>query len=937
VGINHRHRWWVIVSLAVWCVVGVIGAAPRESPDKSSTQDATLTDNRQLRLTGLHNAGDLYMPFSGPAFGDWSTDPETEECIHYVKYPTNSRNIYCYIGALWVGGVVSDDTLVSEAYDEKYGFCELAAADSLQGGILRVGNIADDEFLSETIGRSTEHASGVLKIGVTAHSYTWADTLYDNFAIIQYAIHNRNDLPINDGWIGFFLDNDVHFDSTESAGRDDYSGMLDTLLYDDDPSSRVLIPFTIDNDGDPVNGTWDSIAVRGAISIRLLDADFTINRENFNWWVHFYYDWYTVEHFGPRRLGTPEDPLRPFGDTSTFGIATTDEMQYYLLSHPEVDYDAWEFAIHDSADGWLPAPPLDSDYFFGPDTRFLYSFGPFDLAPGDSLSFTIAVVLADNIHQEPTDYAAYFDPQNPSLWRNRLDFGPLMEQHRRVDSVYKSNLILPNPGPPQGLIITDFEESYAKLSWWPSCRPDLAGYHLYTKSPTGQWVLALPDLLTDTTAVFSVPDPARTYEFAVGLIDTLGRQSMQSMPVSVVPGRPYPVESLTVHMDGATPELSWTTRDDTTLQAFMIYRSIWRGSYGLYDSTVTRRYRDVGAESGVQYHYKVTAMTPGGLESEPAGPVTAIPRARDQGVMFYSLNYPGLPNGGPFQNQYLTALYQSAVDIYPIGWHNHAEGMIGLKQMSHYSLMVIDWEKREDGLPLGLTDSLRYYLANGGKAVFILLATETITGGVKTYRYGDGSFFHDVLKLDSAVMNGFRIQNNSFVGDLAGCAPLTAEYPTLMADTIRFRPSMIPIIGYIPMAGYLYPTDEAEWIYTYVSSNPDSSDNGQCNGLRYLGEDYSFILLTFPLSLMKAPAAYGALKQALADMGCDMSCGDICFDNRVTIGDAVYLINYLYRDGPAPPEMHDADVDCSGAVDLGDVLALVNLLFRGGAGLTCRP
>jgi hypothetical protein len=205
------------------------------------------------------------------------------------------------------------------------------------------------------------------------------------------------------------------------------------------------------------------------------------------------------------------------------------------------------------------------------------------------------------------------------------------------------------------------------------------------------------------------------------------------------------------------------------------------------------------------------------------------------------------------------------------------------------------------------------------------------------YRYGRGSFFHDILKLDSAVTNGFHIQNNSFVGDLAGCRPLFTGYPALMADTIKFRSSLVPISGFIPMAGYLFPTAEVEPIYGYISSHPDSITHGQCNGIRYRGETYSFVLLTFPLSLMKAPAEYLALKQALIDMGCDMGCGDICVDNRVTIGDAVFLANYLFRGGPPPAEMHDADVDCSGSVDLADAVALINFLFRGGAALTCCP
>jgi hypothetical protein len=250
-------------------------------------------------------------------------------------------------------------------------------------------------------------------------------------------------------------------------------------------------------------------------------------------------------------------------------------------------------------------------------------------------------------------------------------------------------------------------------------------------------------------------------------------------------------------------------------------------------------------------------------------------------------------------------------------------------------LIIVDWEKREDGPPLGFIDTLRYYLANGGNAVFILLATETISGGNKMYHYAPGSFFHDILKLDSAVTNGFHFQNNCFVGDLAGCQPLVPGYPTLVADTVKFRPSMIPITGFIPMAGYLFPTDEVEPLYTYVSSHPDSVNHGQINGIRYHGEVYQFVLFTFPLSLMKTPAAYLTLKQALSDMGIDMGCGDICADNRVTVGDAVFVVNYLFRGGPAPGVMNHADVDGSGLVDLADAIYLVNFLFRDGPRLLC--
>ncbi|MDD4051488.1 MAG: dockerin type I repeat-containing protein, partial [candidate division Zixibacteria bacterium] len=709
------------------------------------------------------------------------------------------------------------------------------------------------------------------------------------------------------------------------------SAALDTLLYDEDPSSRTLIAYSYDNDGDPAGTVWNSASVPDVISVRLVDADFPVGRHNFNWW----FTSYGQADFGPRRLGTPDDPLRLF-DADNLGYPVTSGDRYYLLSHPEIDYDQIETAVHDSSDGWVPALPEQAvDFANGYDTRFLYSFGPFDLPPGDSVTFTLAIAAAERIHRQPADFTTYFDPANPQAFRDRLDIGPLMTQHRRADSVYRSGLILPILGPPQGLIVSDYESAYVRLSWWPSQRPDLAGYCLYVQGAGGQWLRTSPYLITDTTGVFYVPDQTQTYNLAVGAVDTRGRASKVSVPVSVLPGRPHPVENLEFRMDGMIPELTWTPHNDTILQAYVIYRSIWKGPFQVYDSTVNWSYRDLQVESGIQYSYKVSAKNRLGLESVPTGPVAAIPLARNKGTLFCNLNRPGQPNSGPYQNQYSLALYQSAAAVAPIDWYIAGQGPMGLKQMADYSLIVFDWEKREDGLPLGMPDSIGYYLANGGNAIFILLATQSISSTRRIYRYDSDSFFHDILKLDSAIANGYNMVNGSFIGDLAGCQPLVAEYPSLAADTVKFRPSMIPIIGFIPMAGCLFPTDEVEPLYTYISSNPDSINHGQINGIRYKGEAYQFVLFTFPLSLMKTPAAYLALKRALTDMGIDMGCGDISVDDRITVGDAVFLINYLFRGGPAPTVLNHADVDGSGVVDLADAVYTINFLFRAGPGLLC--
>jgi hypothetical protein len=51
-------------------------------------------------------------------------------------------------------------------------------------------------------------------------------------------------------------------------------------------------------------------------------------------------------------------------------------------------------------------------------------------------------------------------------------------------------------------------------------------------------------------------------------------------------------------------------------------------------------------------------------------------------------------------------------------------------------------------------------------------------------------------------------------------------------------------------------------------------------------------------------------------------------DGQVNVGDAFYLINYLFASGPAP--VCSGDVNGDTQVNVGDVFYLINYLFAGG-------
>jgi hypothetical protein len=64
--------------------------------------------------------------------------------------------------------------------------------------------------------------------------------------------------------------------------------------------------------------------------------------------------------------------------------------------------------------------------------------------------------------------------------------------------------------------------------------------------------------------------------------------------------------------------------------------------------------------------------------------------------------------------------------------------------------------------------------------------------------------------------------------------------------------------------------------------------------------------------------------------------GDANLDGNVNVGDAVFLISYVFRDGPAPRLEATADANCDGSVNVADAVRLVNFIFRNGA-VPCHP
>lgn len=475
----------IITILAVIVFDQDVSARSDMDSQQGNSKIQLLRPTREIPNTqfAYHNIGRLAMTVTNYAiFGIGGSGflCDGEVCPN-AEYPINSDLEYLYIGAIWIGAVVGRDTLVSSGSDGwSRNVMELLPDPGDAGAIQFRSNIpsrsdysvdavSEQDFIS-TFTDSNVYVPGPdpyenrphmpLNIAVRQSSYAWSYDYAEDFILFDYQITNIGVFPIKDLYIAIFNDADVFHLSDQDGYADDICGFRRTV--DMPPGfgidqDTVNIAFIYDNDGDPIRSAgqlvWDfrsPIAATGTRVVRTPNDDL---KYSFNWWIS---NGDATLDFGPRLAGTDENPFRDFGGGGHIGTPTGDKNMYYIMSHEEFDYDQLYCAVNHSEKGYRP-PPRPSqaiDFADGYDTRYLMSFGPFDVAPGDTLPVTWAFLAGDNLHSNPANFATYFDAYNPDAFYNTLNFDDFGKNARWADWIYD------NPG-----YDTDQDGDSGRFNW----------------------------------------------------------------------------------------------------------------------------------------------------------------------------------------------------------------------------------------------------------------------------------------------------------------------------------------------------------------------------------------------------------------------------------------------------------------------------------------
>ncbi|HLG94513.1 MAG TPA: hypothetical protein VI546_06725 [candidate division Zixibacteria bacterium] len=271
-----------------------------------------------------------------------------------------------------------------------------------------------------------------LKLVQTSLSYTGPSL--EDIIFIHYKLENIGPNNIQDAYVGFFWDGDVGHINTPNFFEDDFSGLFQKDTVINSQPLHIEVPYVVDEDGDPVAGIFRSTSPTAVVGFYLLRASQPLAKTSFNWWTPngtVALDW------GPQKA----PGRRNF--SSGWGQPEGDGMKYYYLSNGEKDYDqVWSALNHGSTDygfgtGWIPPladPATAIDIANGFDARYVYSFGPFQFAPGDTASFAIAVLAGIGFHKNPSNFTSnlgaipenYRNPAKIRSYQNGLDFSDLI-------------------------------------------------------------------------------------------------------------------------------------------------------------------------------------------------------------------------------------------------------------------------------------------------------------------------------------------------------------------------------------------------------------------------------------------------------------------------------------------------------------------------------
>lgn len=605
------------------------------------------------------------------------------EPLPAFQIPAGSGVEYLYQGAIWIGGIIGNDTLVSMGTDgwstQMYDFFTPLLPE--MSGVTTFASIADSAlrgFFCDTLPPQPPidffgYPPREMGLRVANRSYAWHTSPLNKTIIYDFVVTNIADSVIRDAYFGMFFDGDACFDCSATNGAsDDLAGSI----------PEMGVAYILDNDGDMEKPQEQQTP--NLFAFKFISSSFDAAISSFNWWVpggspHFEDNF---RSFGPVMVDSNGNTQNCEFWDGYMGWPNTDAQRYCMMSSGEWDYD--QCRVTQEIPGWMTLHDSNVTDVSG-DTRFVMSLGPFDLLPDSSVRVLFATFTADSVHVVADNFSSNL-PHDPDTWLDNLNLDDMLANAAISDSL--GMLLLDPEAEPIGLHVQFKSVDSVVIEWDPYVFDDVEGYEIYlaelshdllpNPGVAAPWMLPSAYSLIASTGrtyryVFEGLDPHQIY-FARIVHRTLSGFGLPSVPVPIhvidsLPALQIDQEFVFAYADGDPVTIAWTPRPDVEGDHYNLYRfdsipeplelyhcfyddgcmSAWiapADSFFVDDRTfywyamqpwVTVEaddtfYVDTSPEEGMVYY--VTAVNEHGVESDIAGPITMnIISARTRDVL----------------------------------------------------------------------------------------------------------------------------------------------------------------------------------------------------------------------------------------------------------------------------------------------------------------
>jgi hypothetical protein len=236
------------------------------------------------------------------------------------------------------------------------------------------------------------------------------------------------------------------------------------------------------------------------------------------------------------------------------------------------------------------------------------------------------------------------------------------------------------------------------------------------------------------------------------------------------------------------------------------------------------------------------------------------------------------------------------------------------------------WFDNGEGLT-GHEDMFRVYIHNGSQWMVVDTAgpVENATGGWVARKF----WLHDICPLTGPVRIRFDASDDNFDSDVE--AAVDAVKVTLFSIAPEIYTEILPDVLLGDSINHQFDAAGCYEPLAWIDKNGDLEGSGltlSSDGLLTgLPADTGEIYFTV---LVEDGEGVSAEQDYAFHVWLPFICGDATMDYQLNIGDAVYLVNFVFKGGPAPYPICVGDANHDSDINVGDAVYLINHIFKGG-------